>query len=167
MTTAPAPITPLTPALKLVTQYLVRGESTDSIATAMNLSKATVRGYLGEIRQNLHCPPRCSAAVLVHAILTHRQVDLSEHTCPAPELTDSERRLLRAVATHSRWRDMAHAAGVPTSDVCTSVDALVDKAGATDSVHLVRLAHAWNLLTATDKTAPCRPARGETVGAAQ
>lgn len=144
--TTSAPITPLTPTLQRVAQHLANGLSAQEIATQTVLSPVTVRQYLRDIRESLHCPPRCKPAVIVHRLFTTQQVASPTAGRPAPSLTPEQRVLLRAVAEHSDPRDIAVAAKLAPADQRAALDQLLADTGARDATHLVILAHGWKLL---------------------
>ncbi|MER6116105.1 LuxR C-terminal-related transcriptional regulator [Streptomyces sp. NPDC001743] len=161
-------ITPLTPAQKRVGAHLVRGLTTSEIADEEQLSEDTVNSYIRGMRQNLHCPPRASRAVLAHALLSHQQVPPPPppHQRPPLEPDEHDQRLLRAHADHTRPADIARAALLPTSHLRARTDDLVRRAGADNTTHLIALAHAWGLFSGPDATAPMQR-QAEPSGAAR
>ncbi|MGW5599621.1 LuxR C-terminal-related transcriptional regulator [Streptomyces rochei] len=150
--TTSAPITPLTPTLQRVAQHLANGLTAKEIAAATSLSAVTVRQYMRDIRESLHCPARCKPRVIVHRLFTTQQVASPTADRPAPSLTPEQRLLLRAVAEHSDPRDIAVAAKLARADQRAALDQLLTDTGARDTTHLVILAHSWKLLP-TDPTA--------------
>ncbi|MFF8732290.1 LuxR C-terminal-related transcriptional regulator [Streptomyces sp. NPDC015171] len=146
--TAHAPITPLTPALKRVAQHLANGLTAQEIATQTVLSPVTVRQYLRDIRESLHCPSRCKFPVIVHRLFTAQQVAPPTVDRPAPELRPEQLLLLRAVAEHSDARAIAVAAKIAPADLRAALDQLLADTAAQDTTRLVILAHGWKLLTA-------------------
>lgn len=151
MTTGPT-ITPLTAAQKAVGAHLVRGLTNSEIADKEQLADETVKSYIREMRQNLHCPPRASRAVLAHALLSHKQVPPPPHRRPPFEPDEDDQRLLRAYADHTRPADIARAALLPASRLRARTDDLVRRAGADNATHLIGLAHAWDLFSDPDAT---------------
>ncbi|SCD34948.1 Acyl-CoA dehydrogenase [Streptomyces sp. SolWspMP-5a-2] len=146
--TTSAPITPLTPTLKRVAQHLANGLAPKDIATQAGLSAVTVRQYIRDIRECLHCPPRCKLPVIVHRLLVDLQVTIPTADRPAPSLSSDQMLLLRAVAEHSDARDITIAAKVAPADLRATLDQLLADTGARDITHLVILAHGWKLLMA-------------------
>ncbi|GGU45787.1 DNA-binding protein [Streptomyces coeruleorubidus] len=146
--TTSAPITPLTPTLKRVAQHLAHGLTPQEIATETELSAVTVRQYVRDIRENLHCPPRSKPPVIVHRLFTAQQVASPTADRPAPELSPEQLLLLRAVAEHSDARDIAVAAKIAPADLRAALDQLLADTGAQGTTQLVILAHGWKLLTA-------------------
>ncbi|MFH8605112.1 winged helix-turn-helix transcriptional regulator [Streptomyces flaveolus] len=147
MTTS-APITPLTPALRRVAQHLAYGLTPQEIAAKTGLSAATVRQYIRDLRECLHCPPRCKPSVIVHRLFTARQVAPPTADSPAPKLGSDQLLLLRAVAEHSDARNIAVAAKLAPADVRAALDQLLADAGTQDTTQLVVRAHGWKLLPA-------------------
>ncbi|TWD25416.1 regulatory LuxR family protein [Streptomyces sp. T12] len=145
--TTSAPITPLTPTLQRVAQHLATGLTAQEIATQTALSPVTIRQYIRDIRESLHCPPRCKPPVIVHRLFADQQVAPPTADRPAPMLSLDELLLLRAVAEHSDARDIAVAAKLAPADLRAALDQLLTDTGAQDTTHLVILAHGWNLLT--------------------
>jgi DNA-binding NarL/FixJ family response regulator len=145
--TTSAPITPLTPALRRVAQHLTHGLTPQEIAAKTGLSAATVRQYIRDLRECLHCPPRCKPPMLVHRLLTAQQVPPPTADRPAPDL-GPDQMLLRAVAEHSGVRDIAVAAKLAPADVRAALDQLLADTGTQDTTQLVVRAHGWKLLTA-------------------
>ncbi|MFE1190007.1 hypothetical protein [[Kitasatospora] papulosa] len=143
MTTAP-PITPLTEPQKRAAAPLVYGLSNKAIAAQIHLSAAGVASQLKVTRVKMD-RPGCSRAVLVHALLTTRQVRPPVCHRPAPEFTEGELKLLHAHAEHSHNEDIGHAIGLRASDVRAETDALLVKACADNTAHLVGLGHAWGI----------------------
>ncbi|WP_073227125.1 LuxR C-terminal-related transcriptional regulator [Streptomyces sp. NBRC 110465] len=161
-TTHAAPITPLTAAQKRIAAHLVCGLTNSEIAGEEHLAQDTVSSHIRVMRQNLHCPPRASRALLAHALLSHQQVP------PPPpeqdrafETDEDDKRLVRAIAEHSSPADIARAAGIPAGELRNRTDGLVRRAGADNAAHLIGLAHAQGLLggegTAAAAQAPTEP----------
>ncbi|MFC7994023.1 LuxR C-terminal-related transcriptional regulator [Streptomyces pilosus] len=146
--TTSAPITPLTPTQQHVAQHLAGGLAPKEIATHTGLSAVTVRQYIRDIRESLHCPPRCKPPVIVHRLFTALQVPPPTADRPAPKLSSDQLLLLRAVAEHSDTRDIAVAAKLAPADKRAALDQLLAATGAQDTTQLVILAHGWNLLPA-------------------
>lgn len=146
--TTSAPITPLTPTLQRVAQHLANGLTPQEIATKTGLSAVTVRQYIRDIRESLHCPPRCKPPVIVHRLFTIQRVAPPMTDRPTPELSSEQLLLLRAVAEHSDTRDIAVAATIAPADLRATLDQLLANTGAQDTTQLVILAHSWQLLPA-------------------
>ncbi|MFD5478792.1 LuxR C-terminal-related transcriptional regulator [Streptomyces hawaiiensis] len=146
--TTSAPTTPLTPTLQRVAQHLANGLAPQEIATQTGLSAVTVRQYVRDIRESLHCPPRCKPPVIVHRLFALQQVASPTADRPAPGLGSDQLLLLKAVAEHSDARDIAVAAKLAPADLRAALDQLLADTGAQDTTQLVILAHGWNLLTA-------------------
>lgn len=144
MTTAP-PTTALTGPQRRVAAPLVYGHSRQAIAAQLHLSVDGVASQLRLVRKKMD-RLGCSQAVLVHALLTARAVAPPACGRPAPDFTEIERKLLRALAEHSLNRDIGTAIEVSASDVRAEIGALVAKSCADNTAHLVGLAHAWGIL---------------------
>ncbi|MFJ7412835.1 sigma-70 family RNA polymerase sigma factor [Streptomyces sp. NPDC098077] len=84
--------------------------------------------------------------VLVHSLLERGFVAPPACKWPAPAFTSGDLALLSALARHPRHNCIAEAAGVPAENLRAEIDALVAKAGADSAIHLVSLAHRWQLL---------------------
>ncbi|MGW0999406.1 DNA-binding protein [Streptomyces sp. NPDC002523] len=147
MTTS-TPITPLTPTLQRVAQHLAKGCAPQEIAAKTGLSAVTVRQYIRDIRESLHCPPRCKPPIIVHRLFTTQQVASPPADRPAPKLSPDQMLLLRAIAEHSDTRDIAVAAKLAPADQRAALDQLLADTGAQDTTELVVLAHSWQLLSA-------------------
>lgn len=146
--TTSAPITPLKPTLRRIAQHLVDGLTTQDIATRTGLSANSIRQYIYEIRRSVHCPPRCKPPVLLHFLYTAQEAELPPADRPVPDLSPEQGRLLRAVAEHSKPRDIALAANIAPADVRSALNELLDKTGTADATQLVVLGHTWGLLGA-------------------
>lgn len=144
-------ITSLPPAQQRVAQQLVEGLSPRTIAAKAGVTIGTVRQYMRDIRTNLHCPPRCATPALVHCLCTAKEVELPPTDMPLPDLSPEQKRLLQAVAEHSKPRDIALAAKIAPADVRSALNELMDKTGTANATQLVVLAHTWGLL-GTDPT---------------
>lgn len=147
MTTTDTPSSPalLTQEQRRVAERLVYGASNQLIARQVHLAVFTVASHLAAARQRLD-RSGSSRAVLTHALLTAREVPPPSTTGPAPEFTEHDRQVIRAIAEHSRNAAIGEAIGVRADDVRAEIDAVVAKAGASNEVHLVGLGHAWNIL---------------------
>ncbi|MFJ2419200.1 helix-turn-helix transcriptional regulator [Streptomyces brevispora] len=158
VTSAPARL--LSPAAQRIAHHLVDGLTPPDIATETGLSQVTVRQHIRDLRSKLSCPPRCKTSVVVHHLLTARQVPQPTTTRPVPDLDPAQRLLLRAVAENSDPHDIALVAQLAPADVQAARDALLHDTGAVNTTQLVIWAHAWGLLgarpTGTTGKAPLR-----------
>ncbi|MFE4212262.1 DNA-binding protein [Streptomyces sp. NPDC056844] len=127
-------------------QLIVDGLSAQEIVTKTGLSVDTIRLYVRDIRESVHCPPRCKPQVLVHLVLATEQAAPPATDRPTPQLDAEQLLLLQAVASHSALREIALAAKIAPADVRPALDGLLDATGAADVTQLVALAHAWGLL---------------------
>ncbi|MFJ1652598.1 LuxR C-terminal-related transcriptional regulator [Streptomyces sp. NPDC088337] len=157
--TAPAPATPLTPAERRIAQHVLNGLSARQIADAETLSHHTVRSHMRTLRTKLHCPERCSLAVVTHRLLSANEATAPSPNAPAPDLSAEQTKLLRAVTEHSKPLDIARAAGIAPADLHAALDQLLADTGAPDATRLVAWAHGWNLLTTHQTSAVQNGAR--------
>ncbi|GHH56749.1 sigma-70 family RNA polymerase sigma factor [Streptomyces candidus] len=139
------PITLLTEPQRRVAAPLVYGMSNEAIAAQLHLSVSGVASQLKVVRKKVH-RTGCSRAVLVHTLITARQVAPPACQRPAPDFTDIERTLLHALAEHSLSEEIGNTIEVSASDVRAEIDALLSKACADNAAHLVGLAHTWEIL---------------------
>lgn len=148
-TTVAAPVTPLTRAQRRIAAHLVCGLTNPEIAGEEHLSGDTVSSHVRVMRQNLHCPPRSSRAVLAHALLTHQQAPPPPRPLlrRAFEPDADDQLLIRAIAEHSRPDDIARAARIPGGELRTRTDGLVRRAGASNAAHLIGLAHTLGIFS--------------------
>ncbi|WP_435058127.1 LuxR C-terminal-related transcriptional regulator [Streptomyces sp. bgisy060] len=146
--TSLAPTQPLTPSERRIAQHVIKGLEPREIAAAIQLKLGTVHTTLRTVRWKVACPERCSLAVVAHRLLESGQVTAPAPQRPAPDLSPGQSGLIRAVAEHTRPRDIALAAGLVPADLRAALDQLLDAAGAQDTTELVVLAHGWQLLPA-------------------
>lgn len=147
MTTTYTPPSPtlLTRDQQRVAARLVYGASNQLIARQEHLAVFTVASHLAAARRKLD-RPNSSRAVLTHALLTAREVPPPPAPGPAPEFTEHDRQVIRAVAEHTLNAAIGDAIGVRADDVRAEIDAVAAKAGACNEVHLVGLSHTWEIL---------------------
>ncbi|MFF4863513.1 helix-turn-helix transcriptional regulator [Streptomyces sp. NPDC001231] len=151
--TASAPATPLTPAERRIAQHVVNGLPARQIADAETLSHHTVRSHMRTLRRKLHCPERCSLAIVTHRLLSANDATAPSPDAPAPDLSTKQTSLLRAITEHSTPLDIARAANIAPSDLHSALDQLLADASAPNTTQLVAQAHGWNLLTADQTSA--------------
>ncbi|MFI9772828.1 sigma-70 family RNA polymerase sigma factor [Streptomyces sp. NPDC052415] len=151
MTTPPANPTALTQDQRRVAARLVYGRPNRTIAEEVRLSVDGVASHLAAARKKL-TRPGSSRAVLAHALLMTREVPPPSTNGPAPEFTELDRRVIRAITEHTLNSDIGDAIGIRGDDVRAEIDAVVAKASAHNAAHLVGLAHAWGILP--DTTSP-------------
>ncbi|MFJ3933759.1 MULTISPECIES: sigma-70 family RNA polymerase sigma factor [unclassified Streptomyces] len=144
-TNTPATTTLLTDAQRGAVAPLVYGGTNKSIGAQLHLSPEGVASHLRTARTALG-RRGCSRPVLIHALLTAREVQPPAITGPMPEFTARDRQIIRAVAEHSLNAAIGDALGVRADDVRAEIDAVAAKAGADNEVHLVGLGHAWGIL---------------------
>ncbi|MDF3140975.1 MULTISPECIES: LuxR C-terminal-related transcriptional regulator [unclassified Streptomyces] len=146
--TAHAPTSPLTQSERRLAQHVVDGLNAREIAAATHLTANTVHSTLRNVRGKLHCPERCSLAVVAHRLLDAGEITTPTTDAPAPELSAEQISLLKAVTEHTRPLDIARAAKLAPADLRAALDQLLADTGSSDTTRLVVQAHSWNLLTA-------------------
>ncbi|MFC8125921.1 hypothetical protein [Streptomyces sp. NPDC057302] len=156
MTTTPA--VALTSAQKEIALRLVDG-TFDKLAAHRNRSPVTIRGHLSRVRIRV-AAPGSSRAALAHVLLFTGQVPPPAPDRPAPDFTDADQLLMRALAHHSRARTIAEVCGLPLRGLRNRIDELCTKSGAADPAHLVALGHSWQVLAPAPMTA--EPSSGAT-----
>ncbi|MFF1517028.1 DNA-binding protein [Streptomyces sp. NPDC058305] len=156
MTTVSAPITPITPAQKQVAEHLISGLTTSEIAAQGHLLRTSVTAHIRALRRSLHCPPRSSHPVLVHALLLHRQIPAPSLAALRPSFAadEDQQRLMKALAEHSATADVARAAHIDPADVKHLTGDLVRAAGAANATQLVGWGHALGLLGTSRQGVP-------------
>ncbi|MFD7137004.1 LuxR C-terminal-related transcriptional regulator [Streptomyces sp. NPDC059894] len=146
--TAPTPAQRLTPSELRLAQHVVEGLSAREIAAATQLKLGTVHSTLRTVRWKMHCPERCSLAVVAHRLLDAEEITAPTPQRPSPDISTEQINLLKAVTEHSQPLDIARAANLAPADLRAALDQLLSDTGAQDTTGLVVLAHGWKLLTA-------------------
>ncbi|MFD4476015.1 hypothetical protein ACFWPU_07855 [Streptomyces sp. NPDC058471] len=149
MTTKPA--VALTPTQKEIALRLVDG-TFDKFAAHRRRSPVTIRGHLSRLRIRV-AATGSSRAVLVHVLLSTGQVPPPTPNKPAPDFTDADQVLMRALAHHSRATTIAEVCDLPLRSLRNRIDGLCAKAGAADPAHLVALGHSWQVVAPAPMTA--------------
>ncbi|MEU8544790.1 LuxR C-terminal-related transcriptional regulator [Streptomyces sp. NPDC048717] len=155
-----ARIKPITRTQKRVAALLVLGLVQDDIAAKMNVGPDTVKAHMRDMRKRLACPPGCDRRVLVHALLTHGQVDsppLPSNTATI-RVSPADRLLWRALAAHSRAEDIALAARISHHSLRERTASLRQMVGALDNTHLVALGHTLHVFDDEPPAGASRPA---------
>ncbi|MER5972324.1 DNA-binding protein [Streptomyces sp. NPDC002055] len=141
-TLSTAELNQLTPAENGIKAHVAAGHTNQQAPSLTGIKATTVSRRLKHIGDKLGATGRTPR---VHAALSTGQVSPPSVTRPAPDFTDQEL-LLRAVAEHSEYSDIATATSLQLPNVTALLKALLDKAEAIDTAHLVGLGHAWKLL---------------------
>src|SRR5690606_41376673 len=94
------PTPPTSTLFPYTTLFRSNGLTAKEIAAETSLSAVTVRQYLRDIRESLHCPPRCKPPVIVHRLFTTQQVASPTAGRPAPSLTPEDRKSTRLNSSH-------------------------------------------------------------------
>lgn len=139
-----AELASLTPTQVRVLEQIAAGATPTEAARALGIARTTCTGHLSSIKNKLGP----SQAHWVHAAISSGQIQPPAPTTTAPELTEPEVRLLRAVARHSASEHIARAAELALADVRPQIEDLVRRADTKTPAHLVGLAHSWGLLAA-------------------
>ncbi|MFE0774204.1 sigma-70 family RNA polymerase sigma factor [Streptomyces sp. NPDC058861] len=134
----------LTVEQRRVAALCVAGASSAAIARQLCLSRSGLASRFHTMRKKLS-RPRSSRAVLAHALLTAGEIPPPAVGRPVPHFTGHELALIQALAEHSFNADIGEAIGVRADDVRAEIDAVVFKATAADTAHLIGLGHAWGL----------------------
>ncbi|MGW0538284.1 hypothetical protein [Streptomyces sp. NPDC003032] len=152
--------TALTPVQQEAARRLVDG-TLPEFAAHRHRSPITTRTLLFSLRTRV-AAPGSSRAVLAHVLLSTGQVPPPTPAGSAPDFTDAELLLLRALAQYAEGTAIAGVCDLPVKGLRNRIDELCAKAGAADPAHLVALGHAWQILV------PAPPQSAEsTSGAAQ
>jgi DNA-binding CsgD family transcriptional regulator len=143
----------LTTDQRRVAARLVYGLSNQAIANQVSLSVAGVASHLTAVRKKMG-RPGSSRAVLLHTLLTAREVSPPVSNGTIPAFTEAEVAVIRAIAEHTINADIGNAIGVRADDVRAEIDAVVTKGEACSAAHLVGLAHAWGILSGAPDSQP-------------
>ncbi|SCD37988.1 hypothetical protein GA0115261_1001811 [Streptomyces sp. OspMP-M43] len=135
----------LTAAQRRCVGPLLYGWSTVRIARHLRMSSEGVMSQLKGVRRALGLSGT-TRRVLVHSLLERGYVAPPACERPAPGFTSDDLALLSALAQHPRYDCIAEAAGIPVKNLRAEIGALVAKTGADNAIHLVSLAHRWQLL---------------------
>ncbi|MGW4289590.1 helix-turn-helix transcriptional regulator [Streptomyces sp. NPDC004673] len=132
-----------------VAALIAQGRPKRQIAALLALDYQRVGVIRDGVRARLGLRADCSDAALVHRLVPGI-VPAPALTMPAPELSEPERRLLRALPHHSRPHDVAVAAGILPKGYDSCLNALLGKAVASGPADLVARALTWELLDPYD-----------------
>lgn len=140
-----APSPRLTPIEKRALAHAAAGWTNPEIARQLRLPPGKITQFLSGLAQIYGTGE--SRPALIRAVLADRLIDLPEPGRLAPEFTDPELTLVRAIARHRGPNDVAAAARLTSlTDLVTRTDHVVRKAGARNATHLVALFDVWDLL---------------------
>ncbi|RLU82594.1 hypothetical protein CTZ27_29650 [Streptomyces griseocarneus] len=143
-------VTPLTATEKKVLEQVSLGREVAAGASVLGMKPGTFSGHSGRIGLKLQVK---GPAVKVQMGFVAGYLCLPEPIPLPEEFSDAERRVWEAVALHGVAGDIARAAGVDQFDLPAAVADLMGKAGAVNVAHLVRLGHAFGILS-KDATPP-------------
>ncbi|TLS46090.1 helix-turn-helix transcriptional regulator [Streptomyces montanus] len=147
-------ITPLTPMETQVLEQMSLGCDPDAGAAALSMKRTTFNRHSTQIGLKLQVK---GAAVKVHMGYVAGQLTPPDPAVAPEEFDDAEQRLWRALALHDASAEIARAAGVNQFDLSDAVERLLEKAGAQSEAHLIRLGHAFGLLTTALIPQPSAP----------
>ncbi|MEU5839757.1 LuxR C-terminal-related transcriptional regulator [Streptomyces diacarni] len=149
-----APTTPLTPTEIRVIEQLAAGATIEEVAQALNALPATVSRHMSQVGWKVRTASRPAR---IHIALATGEAKPPTTSLPRPEFSPDEQRLLLALAQHAVRTDIARAAHVHPSSLRTRVTALLRRAGASNTAHLIGLAHAWGFLESKTGTTTHTP----------
>ncbi|MFD5308537.1 hypothetical protein [Streptomyces ardesiacus] len=152
MPRSPQPlVTALTPAEQRVLEQISLGLDPGAGAIALGIARGTFNRHSTQIGVKLQvkgAPAKVQMGFVSGAL---PQPD----ALPAPVDFDTRERLLwRAIALHSSTAAIATHVKVERFDLPGDTARLLDKAGASNEAHLVRLGHAYGVLTTEDVPPP-------------
>ncbi|MFE5842047.1 hypothetical protein ACFQ7N_10410 [Streptomyces niveus] len=143
-TTSAAPPRVLTASEKRAAEEAAAGRTDEEIARRMSIGPRSVSLLLSRIgRRN---GGGRSRPARIYSALAAGLITPLVPARGAPDFTDADLLLIRALAEHSEPDAVAAAARLHTSELIVRTALLVLRAGARDATHLVALAHAWELL---------------------
>ncbi|MFD4476026.1 hypothetical protein ACFWPU_07910 [Streptomyces sp. NPDC058471] len=137
-------ITPLTATERLVLEQISLGHDPDMGSAKLNMARSTFHRHSTQIGRKLHVttPP-----VKVQMGFVSGQLPLPESVAAPASFDEKERLLWQAHALHSAAGDIATHAGIEQFDLEGDTARLLKKAGAGNVAHLIRLGHAYGVLT--------------------
>ncbi|MYS33602.1 hypothetical protein K388_05943 [Streptomyces sp. KhCrAH-43] len=148
--TAPV-ITPLTPTERKVLEEISLGRAPADGSANLNMAPGTFSRHSTQIGHKLQAkkPP-----LKVQMGFVTGELPLPERL-PAPEqFTEKERLLWQAHALHHTAATIAQHAGIDQFDLTGESARLMAKAEAGNEAHLIRLGHAYGILTTDDVPTP-------------
>ncbi|MEU6331535.1 hypothetical protein ABZ851_30290 [Streptomyces sp. NPDC047049] len=144
-------ITPLTNAEQRVLEQLSFGHGPGDGSTNLVMQPTTFNRHSAQIGLKLQVK---GLAVKVQMGFVTGQLPLPEAKAAEAEFDKTERRLWRALALHAASADIAKEASIEPFDLPGVVTTLLEKAGAANEAHLIRLGHAYGVLTQHDVPPP-------------
>ncbi len=144
-------ITPLTATERLVLEQISFGHDPGVGAANLRMARSTFNRHSAQIGHKLQVktPP-----VKVQMGLVSGQLPLPEILAAPASFDEKERQLWQAHALHSAAADIAKHSGLQQFDLEGATASLLLKAGAHNEAHLIRLGHAYGVLTRADVPPP-------------
>ncbi|WP_058043822.1 helix-turn-helix domain-containing protein [Streptomyces roseifaciens] len=143
--------TQLTARETSVIQQVAHGLSNEEVGKALGVQPGTVTRHLSSIGDKLLARSR---PVKVHAAIVTGALQPPEPLVLPWEITEEERRAWQAVATRARPRQIARFLGLSELEASLRIQALMARAAARNTGHLVWLGHAYQVLDVTHTVMP-------------
>ncbi|MGW2657552.1 hypothetical protein ACWC1D_28345 [Streptomyces sp. NPDC001478] len=137
----------LTERQLLVAHQVVKGLDVRDIAHILDRGTGAIYANLNELRRRLGCPPGCSMAVLTHALVSAREVEMPSRPRPESAVAAVNVGLLVALTEHTHLLDVARAARIYPTALRSSLAHLLTSMGVSTHAEAVALAHSWGLMT--------------------
>ena len=135
-------LTRLTATQQRVAERIAAGQSNREAAAALGMRTGTLSRHVTSIGYRFSVSSRPAK---VHVAIDSGQIQAPACPGEAPDFTEADLSLLRAVAVHSEIEQIAASARISPPAVKSRLQDLVKKAAARNSAHLVGLGHAWGL----------------------
>ncbi|MGW2105078.1 hypothetical protein [Streptomyces sp. NPDC001948] len=145
-------ITPLTTTERLVLEQISFGYGPGVGSASLTMARATFNRHSAQIGHKLQVR---GAPVKVQMGFVCGELPLPEARLVPTEFDEKERLLWQAHALHSTAAEIARHAKIYQFDLAGDTACLVSKAGANAEAHLIRLGHAYGILSTDDVPAPC------------
>jgi DNA-binding CsgD family transcriptional regulator len=145
-------ITPLTPTERRVLEQISLGRDPGTGSANLTMARSTFNRHSTQIGMKLQVK---KSTLKVQMGFASGQLPLPEVLTAPVEFEERDRLLWRALALHSTAVDIAMHAKVEQFDLSGNADRLAKKAGADNEPHLIRLGHAYGVLTTADVPLPC------------
>ncbi|MEU5239785.1 hypothetical protein ACH4UR_24965 [Streptomyces lydicus] len=145
-------INPLTATEQRVLEQISLGNGPGVGAANLTMARATFTRHSTQIGRKLQAK---KAPVKVQMGFVSGQLPLPEVLLAPAEFDENERLLWQAHALHSSVVDIAKHANISQFDLAGDTARLLSKAGADNEAHLIRLGHAYEVLTKDHLPQPC------------
>ncbi|MFF9785731.1 hypothetical protein [Streptomyces nigrescens] len=144
-------ISPLTPTERRVLEQLSLGHDLGVGSTNLTMGRATFNKHLTQIGDKLQVK---KSPLKVQMGFASGQLPLPKAVSGLVTFDDDERQLWQAHALHATAADIAKHAKIERCDLRGDIARLMTKAGASNEAHLIRLGHAYGVLTRSDVPSP-------------